>query len=131
MNTCANEVESLLNNINNQAIQFLEEEKSFSINDTEITDDKTDTESTLSSPDSLSSSSPSSSLPATTLNTFLNKLFKLTKEWNYAMQVLSSVFSPHQPIVLTRKPFSERWHLSAFVMWVCLFLKMSFSFFSF
>lgn len=107
VNSCADEVEKLLNQINDQALQFLEEEKTIPSKNFYTSKENTNT----TSKQELSSPSPS-------LTFFLSKLFKLTKEWNYAMQVLSSIFSPHQPIVLTRKPFSERWHLSALVMWV-------------
>lgn len=115
VNSCATEVENLLKQIHTQANQFLEEEK---YKKTILSHSSLPSlSSSLSSPPS-SSSSSSSSLSLSPLNVYLSRLFKLTKEWNYSMQVLSSIFSPHQPIVLTRKPFSERWHLSAFVMWI-------------
>lgn len=54
-----------------------------------------------------------------------SNMVKLTRDWHYLMQYLSSIFCPERPIVLTRKPFAK-WHLSAFVMFVCTFFPLAF-----
>jgi len=46
----------------------------------------------------------------------LDKLFHLTKMWNFSMQSFSSVFFASQPVVMTRKLIPDRWHLSTFLM---------------
>jgi hypothetical protein len=42
----------------------------------------------------------------------MRRAHRLTLEWNYAMQRLSSVYAPSKPVVATLKPFQNRWHLS-------------------
>lgn len=46
----------------------------------------------------------------------LEEVNSLMFMWNEGLQHLSSIFIPEMPVMLTRKIFSERWHLSAKVM---------------
>jgi len=43
-------------------------------------------------------------------------LTQFVRRWNYAIQYLSSVFKPDQPVVLTRKLVPQRWHFNTFAM---------------
>ncbi|XP_049849947.1 uncharacterized protein LOC126320488 isoform X2 [Schistocerca gregaria] len=47
------------------------------------------------------------------LTSHVTKIRSLVKKWSYSIQVISSIFKPEAPIVLTKKIFSQKWHLSA------------------
>jgi hypothetical protein len=54
------------------------------------------------------------------------RLHELVLEWQFAMQMLSSVFNPVLPVVLTVKPLQEQWHLSSKVVSAAALVAMIF-----